>query len=133
MIHTVPFGVKNGGGAGSDNSIASFQAGEDISGDTLVKMIDDKVYAYQVGDEDSYDQEIGFTVTSVLEDAMVPVRMYGIHNNPGWGLTPGAIYYAASAGGITETIPTTGLFLSVGVAKDADNLDIRFGNSLVLI
>lgn len=67
---------------------------------------------------------IGDPVKVIMEGSMVSV---------GWGLTPNTVYYASSTGLLTTVVPITGVLQRVGVAVDANTLQIRFSEPIILI
>lgn len=48
------------------------------------------------------------------------------------GLTPGAIYYLGSVGGLTIVIPTTGFLVRLGIAVNSTDFEIKISRPIKL-
>ncbi len=104
------------------------QAGsEDIgSGKVVYIDTDGKIYpANHTLPADYRFRVLGMTISELNADEFGLVKRCGLIKNPDWELTAGQVYYLGLDGNITETLPTEGLLLSVGVAFSFDALSIR--------
>jgi hypothetical protein len=97
-------------------------AGETITSHKLVMLSSGKAMLYD-GAEANAGNVIGFSITSAALDEAITVQMEGILRKTSWGLSPEKIYYATTAGNITDT--PSGVLLKVGLAADADTLKIK--------
>ena len=99
----------------------------------LVMLLSDgKVYLNQPLVTTNYQRAIGFTTTDVQMNHTTRILVNGIITNPNWTLTTGSIYFAAVNGGITSTIPTTGISQAIGIAMNPTTLyvDLKQPNIL---
>lgn len=109
------------------------RAGEDIVYAKLVMLQSNGlIYLNQPLVETTYQRAIGFTTMDVMINSTTRVLVNGMITNPAWSLVTGAIYFAAPNGGITTTVPTTGISQMVGIAVNATTLfvDIKQPNIL---
>lgn len=68
---------------------------------------------------------IGIVKTSVLDDGTGTVVTKGPITNPAWSWTVGGeVYVGATAGALTQTIPTTGNVKPMGKAVSATSIDL---------
>jgi len=123
--------VKNFIPASGGNTFTA-TAATPIGGHRLVVITDVGVEYFQASDTEYANKQVGFSTGAAEADALVTILPEGELVNPGWGLTQGAVYYAANNGLITRTAPNTGICLSVGVAKDSNTLIIGFSQTMVL-
>lgn len=121
-------------GGGGTAQLIEVTAGEGLSGDMLVMALNGTgvVLRNQVTEAVMYCC-LGFTTASALLGEDVTVTIAGLHENAGWGLTPGAVYYAAANGGITAIPPVTGISQVVGVAIDANTLFVNINEPILMI
>lgn len=118
-------------GGGGTAQLIQVTAGETISGDMLV-MRTSAVLKNDPIEANAY-KCLGFATAAVTVGQELTVTIAGLHESAGWGLTPGAVYYAAANGGITTTPPAAGLSQVVGVAVDANTMYVDLNDPIVMI
>ena len=108
-------------------------AGENLTYAKLVMLSQDgKLYLNDPFNSNNYQRAVGFTTMDVLVNQSTRILITGIISNPLWTLIPGAIYFAAANGGITSTIPTTGISQAIGIATDAKTLIVELKQPNIL-
>lgn len=115
------------------NMQSIYTAGQNLSSGNLLMLGDDaRVYKNDPTDEANYGRAIGFAKMAVVTGEDEEVITEGVYVEGGFGLTPGAVYYAGLNGSITATPPEAGMSQVVGVAKDADTLVIEIQEPIIL-
>ena len=109
-----------------------FVAGANLGGNRLVYILAGVVYHFDYTDISLWGKLLGFTKASATIGSTVTVVKAGKMVNPGWGLTPDTVYYADSNGLITATPPTSNLDIPVGLAIDANTLEINIFEQVIL-
>ncbi|MDQ3040529.1 MAG: hypothetical protein M3R16_12120 [Pseudomonadota bacterium] len=78
------------------------------------------------------DDTIGITSTSAVDGAPILVQTAGSIVMAGWAWTPGMPVYAADAGLLTQTPPTTGFSQAIGHAESATSIFIHVQPAIYL-
>lgn len=118
--------LKGESGAGN---ILSRPAGENISGNRLVYVLNGEVFYY---DPEGPYEPTGVSINAALTGDDVDVVMFGPANVPGWGLTPGTMYYAGPNGVISDTPAVAGRVQQIGTAEDSDTLFVNIQQPIIL-
>lgn len=114
--------------------VNSFVAGEVLGGQRVVMIVGGEAFHYDPTDENNAGRDIGITKGAAIIGAMVEVVSKGIMTGFSGSLVQDSIYYAGSSGTLTDTIPTgPGIDMRVGVAVDANTLNINFSEPCILI
>lgn len=125
----------SGGGGGSFSGVVSLtvNAGETIGGHRVV-MIDgsDAVY-FDPTDTNNAGKMLGVSTAAASIGNDVDITTEGPVVNSGWGLTPGAVYFAIASGLLSTTPVTTGICQRIGVALDANTLNVHLSEPVTLI
>jgi hypothetical protein len=109
-------------------------AGEVLSALRLVYEQEGRVYLLDPGTEDApIDQFLGLTVTAAgAPGDVVAIQDRDVVDNPAWAWTVGGLVFAGSAGTLTQTPPSAGWELVVGVATSATRLNISIDEPVLL-
>lgn len=109
-------------------------AGEPITSYTIVRLIGGKAFYFDQTDENNYGFEVGMATQSAILNDPINVVLNGVIENIGWGLIQDSIYYVSGTnGGITTTIPTSGIFMRIGIALTSDKLKLDFSEPIIII
>lgn len=113
------------------SDVSLFVAGTVLSGHRAVYS--DGVTARYASSSDlsSAERCIGITTQAAAQGALVYVRRAGLLVEPTWSWAAGPVWLALD-GALTQTIPTTGVMLQVGMALDPTTLDVRVGTPVTL-
>jgi hypothetical protein len=95
-------------------------------------LLGGKVFLYDQTDTSLWGKIVGFTKTSAVLNGPVVIVKSGRMVNPGWGLTPDTVYYAGSNGLITATPPSNDMDVPIGLALDANTLEINIYEQVLL-
>lgn len=128
-------GVVSGDGSGLSNLSESVKStwsvlnGQTITAGNLVGLVNSGGAGWAVPGSPQTACAVALTAGNVITPAKVQTA--GVMYLNGWGLTPGAVYYAdpnSTTGGITTAVPTSAQDgRRVGVAKSINELVIAFG------
>ena len=120
-----PGGQGPAGGQGipgpAGGSAIQREAGEQLSALLLVYEEDNKVYRLLPDDDEHVFQALGLTMTAADLGEVLNVQRSGPINDSSWTWTPGPVWLGAS-GNLTQTPPTGGNDLMVGVALSATRI-----------
>lgn len=100
-----------------------------ISSGRLLSVIDGVASYF---DPAGSGEPTGMAITAALQDAELTLVLVGMASVSGWGLTPGATYYAGPNGTITAIPPNADRVQAVGVALDTDTLNINIQQPIIL-
>jgi hypothetical protein len=120
-------GATGPSGSGGAQSITA-TAGSALSSGRLVRILDGEANYYTPGES---EEPNGVTITAASLGAEVTVVVVGPAEVAGWGLTPGALYYANENGTITDSPPATGRAQQIGVALDSDTLTVNIQQPII--
>lgn len=109
-----------------------YTAGTILGGQRVVMISGGQAVYFDPTNDNNAGKHLGMTVSAANAGEEVGVADNGTITNPGWNLTPDAVYYAAPAGMITAIIPTSGLFQRVGVAVNNNTLKLDFSEPISL-
>lgn len=113
---------------GSTENYLSVQAGEAIGGHRLVALDTAGKAVYTT----DYKTIVGMTINAADTDDPVGVVVAGPVTEPSWSWTPGEPLFAAANGLMTQTPPTTGTLLQVGVATSETSIFVKIGDPTIL-
>lgn len=137
LVATGPDGVLDESvlpaSASSFTLTALANSGSSISGDRVIKANGDGSVSYadcSVSGDGS--KAIGITTTAASAGASLNYQAQGTVSYSGWSWVPGPVYLSTS-GQLTQTAPTSGFVLVVGVAITATKLQVGVGIPIVLV
>lgn len=114
--------------------VNSFVAGEDLGGQRVVMIIGGEAFYYDPTDENSVGRDVGITKAAALTGAMVEVVSKGIMTGFSGSLVQDDIYFVDVNGQLTSVVPVgPGIDMRVGIAVDANTLNINFSEPCILI
>lgn len=103
----------------------SFPAGATVLAMYVVRASGGNLYPVDTSVSTHAEQVVGVALQSTSTvGASVSVRLGGSVNDPGWSFSEGPVFCAAS-GALTQSPPTTGWLLQVGVALSATTVNIN--------
>ena len=114
-----------GGGSGGD-TVTRIASGN-LNGHRIVYADSQSTVAF--ADASSYSQcrrVIGMTTGAANDGEPATVQFQNLINEPGWSWTTGADIYLTSNGMITETVPTSGNLMQIGVAVSPTAINLNF-------
>lgn len=76
---------------------------------------------------------IGITTSAASSGADASIATSGPVVEPTWSWTPGGTVFLGAAGALTQTAPTTGILMSIGVATSATSILVRIGSPISLV
>jgi hypothetical protein len=123
-------GPPGGGGASSD---LVFTAGTNLSGHRVVIASSDTEINY--ADKDTPAHEflvIGIIANAVSVGDSTTVTPEGIMIEPSWTWTPGNPIFLGNNGMMTQSAPTSGFVLEIGVAISSQSIWIAIGQAVEL-
>jgi hypothetical protein len=129
---TQSWGYSNAGTGSTPITNQVYIAGANLGGQRLIMYFGGKVYYYNQT-ESEWGKIVGFSKTAVVINNPVEVISSGKVTNVGWGLTPDVIYYAVPNGLISAIPPVSGVSVAVGLALDADSLEVNIFEQIVAI
>jgi hypothetical protein len=128
----VIYGGNGGNNADMERIKITVNAGQALGGQRVVMVVGGDAFYYDETTDASMGATIGMTNAAASMGANVDVVIEGKVSNPGWGLTPGNVYFIANNGLISATPPASGVSLRVGVALDADTLLFKTDDEIFL-
>lgn len=102
-----------------------YEAGEILNGHRAVVVIDNLAYHANQSDPSHLFLVRGITIQSALLGANVIVQIGGPITEPSWSWIANQPVYVGSSGFLTQTVPTTGWLLEIGVADTATRIIIE--------
>lgn len=120
------------GGATGNSQIFTSIAGEDMGGNKLVYIDNDKAFLFNPANTSLYGRCLGITTGAALQNDAVFIQVGGVMDWTSVPLTPGAVYYAGSNGALT-TSPAQPVVQRVGHAIASNKLKINFDLNIVTI
>jgi len=122
-----------GGGGATSTILATYTAGEVLSGHIGVVYLTGKVYKFDNTNSNHFGNVVGITTQSAAGDgSSVDVITYGsLSNTGGWTLTNGPVWLS-SVGAVTSTAPTTGISQQIGYATGVDSIVVDKTISIML-
>lgn len=129
--HIVVTGTRGPSGGSASQDVTA-TTGEAISGYKLV-VLDSSGIAFAASSSNTAHagRIIGITTGAATSGAVATIRTYGEVTGLS-GLTPGAIYYASTAGAIMTTAPTSGFVQAIGHATTTTKLFVRIAPPILL-
>lgn len=119
-----------------NNSVSSnsefFQSGDNISSGTVVYIKENKVYKFDVNDENLYGFHIGIAITSATINTSIKVQFNGIVHIPGFGLLPDTLYYIGLNSRPSTDINNITLLTPIGVSISPDKLFLQITNFQII-
>ena len=110
----------------------SKECGEDIVQYNIVVIIDNKVYKADKDNLNHLKLPKYIAMTSKFATEIVTIREEGLITNNLWSLSPNISQFLGNNGNITEIVPTTGFVQKIGVAINANILDLEIGQPIKL-
>jgi hypothetical protein len=113
---------------------STWTAGENLSGERVVYAFNDTTVKY--ADKDTLAHEslvVGVTTQSASVDDPIIVQTEGLMTFGSWSWTAGMPVFLDTSGQLTQTAPTAGFVLEIGVAIAATVINIDIGKSIELV
>lgn len=118
------------GPAGDPGARASYAAGQATSSGRLMTAISNQATYF---DPEGAYEPAGIALNASMQGDQVVVILNGPVVISGWGLTPGAAYYAGPNGTIiSDPAQCVGRVQQIGVAEDANTLIINIQPAIIL-
>ena len=114
--------------AGASSYVAQTQiASESIGGHTVVYMSPTGVAKASSSVINTANKILGLTYTSVVNGQPVEVVTSGTITEPSWNWIIGDPIFLSTNGTLTQTLPTSGYILQIGVATNTNiiNIDLK--------
>jgi hypothetical protein len=108
-------GIAGPPGASGSGTLFSRFAATDLGGHRAVRIGADNLAYYADQALLANASVVGITDSAVSSGGAVTIRSEGEVSEPSWAWEPGAIYLGSN-GQLTQTAPTTGVLVEVGVA-----------------
>lgn len=100
--------------AANANEYVKIVAGENLAPYRIVYTDNNKVFLADKDNMTDRTKIIGITLNSENINNLIRVKIDGQITNPSWNLSPGNVY-VGNSGSITQTKPTTGFVVQVGI------------------
>ena|SRR3990172_96694 len=123
IIEVVEVGSQGvAGPPGTGGAAEVYIAGEVLSGHmaVVVNASGDVIKADK--DTSTKVDVVGITTGAAAVGFPVTVQFSGTLINAGWSWTPNAEVYLGNAGALTQSLPASGFFVTVGIATDTDRI-----------
>jgi len=118
------------GETGSVGGEEQYQAAQAISGGRVVSVVSNTADYF---DPTGNLEPVGIAKHAASQGASLAVALNGPLVNAGWGLTPGATYFAGPNGTlISDPAQAVGRVQIIGVAEDANTLIINIQQGIIL-
>lgn len=118
---------------GASNEQVAYVAAETLSGHVAVALNDDGELIKADNTETSHmGRVVGVTTQAISIGATGYVQTYGSLTEPTWTWTMGSPVYLSTTGGLTQTPPSTGFSLKIGIPESATTLFVRIGEPIQL-
>lgn len=115
--------VAGDDGTGDLNAAITTIAGEDVAPNRVVYINAGKVYLADKDNLTDRDKVIGITKTAAIINNLVDVYTTNTVTNTSWNWNPGVVY-VDTGGAMTQTEPTSGFIVQVGVVVNATTIFI---------
>lgn len=113
-------------------SAMTYPAGAAVSAQRLVKVVDGEVTHYNPAvDYDIIPAGVAMNGASTGQD--VTITGFGPATITGWGLTPGATYWAGANGQVVAIDPENAVSIIVGTAIESDTLLVNIQENTIII
>lgn len=121
------------GSGGASNEQVAYVAAETLSGHLAVALNDDgELIKADNTNSDHIGRVIGVTTQAISLGATGYVQTYGALTEPTWTWTMGTPVYLSTNGVLTQTPPSTGFSIRIGIPEDTTTLFVRIGEPIQL-
>lgn len=118
------------GPAGDPGARSKYAAGQATSSGRLMMALSNQAIYF---DPSSNYEPVGIALNAAAPGDEVTVVLAGPVEIAGWGLTPGAVYYAGENGTlISDPSLAVGRVQAVGIAEDSNTLIINIQQPIIL-
>ena len=124
VVLTAPGPQGPKGDTGEVISTQSYQAGENLSGHRVVRIVGGYAYACRGNVQADAGLAIGITTGAALEGDTVQVQTIGRLTEPSWNLIGGPVYVGA-LGQLTQYPAAMAFTQQIGIAVSPTSLDIN--------
>lgn len=125
-----PPGLRGPAGSGSD---ITYKAAGNLSGHRVMRSTGNGFCDYADAANVAHAAlVVGISSSAVVTGADVSVQNSGRMTEPSWTWVPELPVFCGSMGVLTQTPPTTGFQIILGVAEDATSIIIKLSNPLIL-
>lgn len=118
-------------GASGSAEAATFVAGENISGHSVIKVIGGLAYQCDAATFGDTGKAIGIATGAALNGASISVQQGGQLTEPSWSWTEGPVYVGAT-GFLTQDLSGLVYLHQIGVALSATTVDVNPQMAVVL-
>ncbi len=123
--------LANGGALPAN--LIQLTAGAALSGHRAIRLATSTSVLYASANEPEDAATVfGISVAAAASGAPIVIRTGGIETFSGWAFTPGDPVFVGVNGLLTQTPPTTGAEIQIGVAIAATTLLVRIGTPFYL-
>lgn len=120
-------GPQGAAGAGSDQLLATFIAGANLSGHMVVTRLPDGTIDYASNNVSAgINGPLWMTTAAGVVGTSVPVLITGVFSEPSWSWTPGSPIYLGVGGVMTQTVPIAPSVFLVQVGYATSGTSIYF-------
>ena len=121
--------------SGASGVTVTITAGETLSGHRMViqNFTDGKLYYADNTNLDHMHSVLGLTTQAADLDASCKVKTYGSITEPTWSWTDNKPIFLSTNGQLTQTKPTTGFLLRIGIPRSATTLLIDIEEPIKLV
>lgn len=125
-LETDDIAQGSGGGSTVNISLAVKEAGMDLGGHRVV-VVDSAGRCYHGNNlnESHKGAVLGITLGAAPRGTEVSVLKFGKISMAGWSFTPGLPVYLVEDGLLSQTPPSTGFILEIGVVSEPDTIEVR--------
>ncbi len=115
----------------SGGTSTEYVAGTVLGGHRIVFAEGTQVQYVDSADISQVERVVGITLHAAEEGAPVLVQRHSEITELTWQWEPGPVYLGSN-GLLTQVVPSTGVFLQVGIALSATVLDLRISSPIIL-
>lgn len=105
--------------------VVQMTAGEALGGQKVVRSASGSAMLATSATAAHGAAVIGITTGAATSGAQVGVQCAGLMTDPSFSFTPGGAIYCGTNGVLTQSVPTSGFILQVGVAISATSIMIK--------
>lgn len=118
------------GTAGEAVDVTGYTAGQALSGHRAVYVSAGALFYADSATAAHAPKVLGVTQNAAAMGGFVSVRTNGLLVEPTWAFAPGFVFLGAN-GVLTQTPPSTGFLLTIGVAVEATVLYVQVGEPVL--
>lgn len=125
--------IQSGGGGGSADVVQTTKnAGTAIGGHRAVKVVAGLLQYASKDDNPSAESVYGITINAGNIGDPIDVVLSGEIQEASWSWTQNLPIYLSTSGQLTQTAPTTGAVVELGIAVTSDTMLVRIQKTMFL-